>query len=85
VAGDAHFIRHCSSFPHSGSVLPRLADDMDGWEWSKGTLRFAVDEPLPVDLLARLVAVRLDQLSLDVSPSLARAAGLAFDPDGDSS
>lgn len=85
VAGYAHFIRHCSYFPHSGSVLPQLAADLEGREWSKGTLKFAVDEPLPIDLLARLVAVRLDQLNLDVPPSLARAAGLDFDSDGDRS
>lgn len=82
VAGYAHFTRHCSYFPHSGSVLPRLADELKGREWSKGTLKFSVDEPLPVDLLARLVAIRLEEVGLAVAPSLARAAGLDLNPEG---
>lgn len=64
VAGYAHFKRHCSYFPHSGSVIPELADQLDGYDWDKGTLRFPVDAPLPEDLVRRLVEVRLDQLGL---------------------
>jgi uncharacterized protein YdhG (YjbR/CyaY superfamily) len=64
IAGYAHFKHHCSYFPHSGSVLPELADVLEGYEWSKGTLRFAADEPLPRPLVERLVRVRLTQLGL---------------------
>jgi uncharacterized protein YdhG (YjbR/CyaY superfamily) len=62
VAGFAAFKNHLSYFPHSGSVLPELADDVSGYAGSKGTLQFGVDEPLPKDLVAKLVAVRLSQL-----------------------
>jgi uncharacterized protein YdhG (YjbR/CyaY superfamily) len=62
VAGYAYFKNHCSYFPHSGTVLPELADELEPYEWSKGTLRFPVDEPLRPDLISRLVAVRLEQL-----------------------
>lgn len=64
VAGYAYFKNHCSYFPHSGSVLPELADELQPYEWSKGTLKFPVDEPLPRSLVVRLVEVRLDQLGL---------------------
>jgi uncharacterized protein YdhG (YjbR/CyaY superfamily) len=64
VAGYAYWKRHCSYFPHSGSVLPALVDELDGYQWSKGTLRFAVDAPLPRALVERLVDVRLEQLGL---------------------
>ncbi len=64
VAGYAHFKRHCSYFPHSGSVIPELADQLDGYDWDKGTLRFPIDVPLPDDLVRRLVEVRLRQLGL---------------------
>lgn len=64
VAGYAYFKNHCSYFPHSGSVLPELADELRPYEWSKGTLKFPVDEPLPRSLVVRLVEVRLDQLGL---------------------
>ena len=64
VAGYAHFKRHCSYFPHSGSVLPELEPDLDGYDWDKGTLRFPVDQSLPQDLVEKLVRVRMDQLGL---------------------
>lgn len=64
VAGYAFFKNHCSYFPHSGSVLPQLADELAGYQWSKGALRFPVDEPLPPALVRRLVSMRLEQLGL---------------------
>ena len=64
VAGYAYFKNHCSYFPHSGSVLPELADELAGYTWSKGTLKFPPDQPLPTELVRRLVAVRLQQLGL---------------------
>jgi uncharacterized protein YdhG (YjbR/CyaY superfamily) len=64
VAGYAFFKNHCSYFPHSGSVLEELADQLTGFEWSKGTLTFPVDQPLPESLVRRLVEVRLRQLGL---------------------
>jgi uncharacterized protein YdhG (YjbR/CyaY superfamily) len=64
VAGYAHAKRHCSYFPHSGSVLAELADELDGYDWAKGTLRFPVDEPLPEPLVRRLVEVRMRNLGL---------------------
>ena len=62
IAGFGAFKNHLSYFPHSGSVLPALADDLAGYQGSKGTLRFAVDTPLPKPLVEKLIAVRLGQL-----------------------
>jgi uncharacterized protein YdhG (YjbR/CyaY superfamily) len=64
VAGYAAFKNHCSYFPHSGMVLPELGDELEGYEWSKGTLKFPVDQPLPRSLVSSLVAVRMRQLGL---------------------
>jgi uncharacterized protein YdhG (YjbR/CyaY superfamily) len=64
VAGYAYFKNHCSYFPHSGSVLPELADELQPYEWSKGTLKFPIDESLPRSLVVRLVEVRRAQLGL---------------------
>lgn len=64
VAGYAYFARHCSYFPHSGSVLAELGDELSGYRWSKGTLQFPVDTPLPESLVRLLVATRLKELSL---------------------
>jgi uncharacterized protein YdhG (YjbR/CyaY superfamily) len=63
VAGYAWAKRHCSYYPHSGAVLTELADVLEGYDWSKGTLRFPADEPLPRELVGRLVEVKLAHLS----------------------
>jgi uncharacterized protein YdhG (YjbR/CyaY superfamily) len=61
IAGFAAFKNHLSYLPHSGSVFPELADELAGYQKSTGALRFPVDEPLPRDLVEKLVAVRLRQ------------------------
>ncbi len=63
VAGFGAFKNHLSYFPHSGSVLPELADDLVGYGGSKGTLQFGVDKPLPKALVKKLIAMRQQQLA----------------------
>lgn len=62
VAGYAYFAKHCSYFPHSGSVLSTMEADLGGYSWAKGTLRFPIGEPLPQLLVEALVAARLAEL-----------------------
>jgi uncharacterized protein YdhG (YjbR/CyaY superfamily) len=64
VAGFAAFKEHLSYLPHSGAVLATLADDVAGYETSKGALRFAVDTPLPKPLVKKLVTARMRELGL---------------------
>jgi uncharacterized protein YdhG (YjbR/CyaY superfamily) len=64
VAGFAAFKGHLSYLPHSGSVLEELGDEVAGYETSKGSLKFAVDEPLPAPLVKQLVKTRLRELGL---------------------
>ena len=61
VAGVAAFKNHLTYAPHSGSVLDQLAGDLEGYSRTKGALRFPIDEPLPDELVERLLRVRLDQ------------------------
>ena len=61
VAGFAAFKNHLSYLPHSGSVFPELAEELAGYEKSSGALRFPVDQPLPSELVEKLIAVRLRQ------------------------
>ncbi len=64
VAGYAHAKKHCSFFPHSGSVLDRVEPELlAGCDWAKGTLRFPVDQVPDPALLRRLVEIRLSQLT----------------------
>jgi uncharacterized protein YdhG (YjbR/CyaY superfamily) len=63
VAGFTAAKDHLSYLPHSGSVLAELSDELAGFEASKGSLHFAVDSPLPDDLVAKLIAARLAELN----------------------
>jgi uncharacterized protein YdhG (YjbR/CyaY superfamily) len=62
VAGFGAFKNHLSYFPHSGSVLGALHDDLGDYSMSKGALRFAVDAPLPRSLVKRLLETRIEQI-----------------------
>jgi uncharacterized protein YdhG (YjbR/CyaY superfamily) len=61
IAGFAAFKNHLSYLPHSGSVFPRLKDELKGYSTSPGALRFDIGHALPASLVGRLIAVRLQQ------------------------
>jgi len=61
VAGLASYASHCSYLPMSGSVTAELAEQLTGYVMSKGSVQFAVDTPLPPELVAQLVAARQQQ------------------------
>ncbi len=61
IAGFAAFKKHLSYFPHSGSVIPALGEDVAAFATSKGTLQFGIDTPLPRALVENLIAVRMSQ------------------------
>lgn len=62
VAGFAAFTTHLSYLPFSGSVLPALADDLDGYTMTKSSLHFPIDRPLPPALVRKLIAARLAEI-----------------------
>jgi uncharacterized protein YdhG (YjbR/CyaY superfamily) len=64
IAGFAAFKNHLSYLPFSGSVLDRLADELDGYTMTKSSLHFPVDRPLPKALVKKLIAVRLADAGL---------------------
>lgn len=54
--------KHCSYFPFSGKVLSELKTELKDYDQSTGTLRFAIDKPLPEKIVRRLISVRKKQL-----------------------
>jgi uncharacterized protein YdhG (YjbR/CyaY superfamily) len=64
VAGFAAFKNHLSYLPHSGSVLATLPDDVAPYETSKGSLKFAINKPLPKRLVKKLIHTRMAELGL---------------------
>ena len=63
VAGFAAFKTHLSYLPFSGSVLPQLADQLEGYAITKSSLHFPIDRPLPKALVRKLIATRLAEVS----------------------
>jgi uncharacterized protein YdhG (YjbR/CyaY superfamily) len=61
IAGFAAFKNHLSYLPHSGSVFPELSAELSCYSTSTGALRFKIDQPLPPELVEKLIAVRLRQ------------------------
>jgi uncharacterized protein YdhG (YjbR/CyaY superfamily) len=59
VAGFAAFQNHLSYLPFSGSVLPQLADELEGYTTTKSALHFPVDRALPKTLVKKLITARL--------------------------
>ena len=50
---------HCAFYVMSPQVIVDHAADLDGFDTSKGTIRFTPDEPLPAKLVAKLVRARM--------------------------
>ena len=51
--------RHYSLFPATDRMEQQLGDEIAPYLAGKGTLRFKADEPLPVELIRRVVEIRL--------------------------
>lgn len=50
--------KHLSIFPFSPEVVDAVADRLDGFSLSKGTIRFTPDHPLPDDVVEEIVRLR---------------------------
>jgi uncharacterized protein YdhG (YjbR/CyaY superfamily) len=55
--------KHCAFFPMSGTTVADHADDLEGYDTSKGTIRFSPDKPLPAMLVRKLVKARIAENS----------------------
>lgn len=53
---------HLGYYPFSADVIDRLQPDLDGIDWSKGTIRFQPEHPLPDDLITALIVLRRDEI-----------------------
>lgn len=62
VAGFEGFRKHCSYFPHSGSILEGIEGIPEWCEVSKGTLKFPIGKKLPKTLVRKLISVRRKQI-----------------------
>ena len=50
---------HCAFYPMSGSTIAAHKEALEGYDTSKGTIRFSPDKPLPAALVRKLVKARI--------------------------
>jgi uncharacterized protein YdhG (YjbR/CyaY superfamily) len=62
VSYDA-FARHYSLFPASEGVRAALGEELTPYLAGKGTIRFPADQPLPLDLVRRIVEARVAEVA----------------------
>jgi uncharacterized protein YdhG (YjbR/CyaY superfamily) len=51
--------KHCSFYLMSSSTVEAHKDELEGYDTSKGTIRFRADKPLPAALVRKLVKARI--------------------------
>ncbi|WP_457948653.1 iron chaperone [Pseudarthrobacter sp. alpha12b] len=54
--------KHLSIFPFSGAVVEAVADRLEGYSLSKGTIRFTADHPVPDDVVKDIVRLRMAEI-----------------------
>ena len=57
------FKRHYSLFPWSDAMVEELGEELRPYAVGKGTIRFPADEPLPLELVRRIVEFRNRELA----------------------
>jgi uncharacterized protein YdhG (YjbR/CyaY superfamily) len=55
----AAFSKHCSLFPMSLQVVADLRAELAAFDVEKGTIRFRPDQPIPAELVAKVVRARI--------------------------
>lgn len=64
IVGIAAFAHHCSLFPYSTGVIEEYAEDLRPFDTSGkgGTIRFTHEQPLPAELITRIVRKRIAEV-----------------------
>ena len=56
------FKRHYSLFPWSDAMVEDLGEALRPYAVGKGTIRFPADAPIPLELITRIVEIRLREV-----------------------
>jgi uncharacterized protein YdhG (YjbR/CyaY superfamily) len=59
----AAFTNHYSVYPSNTRLVAALKDELAGYEMSKGTIRFPLDEPIPAKLIERIAKFRAKEVA----------------------
>ena len=58
----AAYKNHIGFYP-TPSPIEHFAAELSAYKTSKGAIQFPIDQPLPFDLIKRMVALRVDQIT----------------------
>lgn len=67
----AGFKEHVSLYPITGVVAEVFAEELEPYRSGKGTARFALGEPLPLDLIRQIVRIKVEEAEARSSRSRA--------------
>ena len=56
----AGYDKHIGFYP-TPSAITHFEEELSGYKYAKGSVQFQHDQPLPLDLIARMVAFRRDE------------------------
>jgi uncharacterized protein YdhG (YjbR/CyaY superfamily) len=59
VAGFLATAKGCSYFPFSGRTLTTVAEELEGYDRTRGSLHFDPAKPLPATLVRKLIKARM--------------------------
>ena len=64
LSGFAAFKNHLSYIPYSGQVIGKITDQLEPYSigYSQGVFKFAVDKPLPKDIVKLLILTRAEMV-----------------------
>jgi uncharacterized protein YdhG (YjbR/CyaY superfamily) len=54
--------QHIGLYPYSPPVVSAVSAELGDYSWSKGTIRFTPEHPLPDSLVDRIVLLRRDEI-----------------------
>ena len=70
----APFKNHINYSPYSSGIFVQLADELEGYVVSKGSMQFAIDKPLPKALIKKLIKLRLAEIAIQNAAKAAKKA-----------
>jgi uncharacterized protein YdhG (YjbR/CyaY superfamily) len=55
----AAWAKHIGFYPGSGEIVRMFEDELSSYERTKGTIQFPFDQPLPTELITKIVQLRV--------------------------
>ncbi|MGV3601237.1 MAG: iron chaperone [Dyadobacter fermentans] len=53
--------KHVALYPISESIFQKLSEELAGYKGSKGSVHFPLNKPMPLELIRKIVALRIEE------------------------